>query len=72
MDCIFGLISAGAGLTAQACCWWHCFKCCGCIEEREVIRTEPPPPQIVVIKPPDNNPFKNPHVPRDLHLQRAY
>ena len=70
MDCIGGLISASFGILAQGCCWWHCFRYCGCIGEKEVIRTELPPPKVVVI--PNNNPFKNPNIPKDLHLQRAY
>ena len=58
-------------ILGQACCWWHCFNCCGCIEvEREVIRTERQPTAINVTR--NNNPFVNPNVPRDAHLQSAY
>lgn len=67
MECIFTVISAGIGLTSQACCWWHCFRYCGWIEDREVIQTERPP--IIVI---NNNPFKNPNIQKDLHLDPAY
>jgi len=74
IDIFFSLASFSTGLLAQACCWWHCFRCCGCIEaEREVIYAESP--RVVVQTTTvtvNSNPFTNPSAPKDAHLQSAY
>jgi hypothetical protein len=59
--------------TAQACCWYNIFRCCGCIEEegrhveidKQVVLPTP------VIKGSDN-PFVNPNVPKDQHISFSY
>jgi hypothetical protein len=76
IDILFSLCSVGTGMLAQACCWWHCFRFCGCIEDdREIIHTEQPQRVVVLVTPPtpiNNNPFTNPSLPKDSHLQSAY
>jgi len=58
----------------QACCWYHFYDCCGCInnpmsrhyDDREPERPLPPPAAK------ERNPFKDPTIPKDEHLQCAY
>lgn len=71
IDILFSIASCCIGILGQACCWWNCFRYCGCIDdkEREVIRAESPR---VVVGAVNNNPFTNPGVPKDAHLQSAY
>ncbi len=58
------------GITAQGCCWYHFFKCCGCVEpERERIIVQA---TSSTGAPKQDNPFTNPNVPRDSHLISAY
>ena len=74
MDLIFSAVSVAASFTAQACCWWHCFKWCGCIdrEEEQRIHTSHTP-HVVDMRPIQNkNPFRNPNAPRDAHLESPY
>ncbi len=65
------LLPCVVDMIAQACCWWHCFHICGCIDtEREIVQTEPP--KIVIVNT-NTNPFINPcGIPKDIHLQSAY
>lgn len=70
---LFGATSICINCTAQACCWYHFFKCCGCIEddrERQNIYVQPPPIQTSYIQ--DPNPFVHTGVPKDRHLEPAY
>jgi hypothetical protein len=74
MDLIFPALSVASSLIAQACCWWHCFKCCGWIEDDQQQQLRNQQPQVVI----DNrqlntkNPFVNPNAPRDAHLEPVY
>ncbi len=75
MDLILPALSVTSSLVAQACCWWHCFKCCGWIDDdQQQQRLRNQQPQIVI----DNrqlnnkNPFVNPNAPRDAHLDSVY
>lgn len=62
-------LSAIGTCMAQACCWYHVFKYCGCIEhEREVIVTQAPPK----ILPVSQNPFLVQGSSYDRHLEPAY
>jgi hypothetical protein len=75
MDLIFPALSVASSLIAQACCWWHCFKCCGWIEDdQQQLRTQDP--RVVIdtrqINNKNPNPFLNPHAPRDAHLEPVY
>ena len=61
--------------TAQACCWYNVFRCCGCIEEEGRHVEIDKQPQIVYPKPTvkgSDNPFINPNVPKDQHISIAY
>lgn len=70
----FGAVSVVSSCVAQGCCWYHFFKCCGCIDpEQERINQPQPQVQMVDIGMPKSaNPFMNPNAPRDMHLQSAY
>jgi hypothetical protein len=69
MEIGFSFVSVAGSCLAQACCWYTVFKWCGCIQgEREVIRTEP----VLVQAPKPPNPFLNPSLPKDRHLEPAY
>jgi hypothetical protein len=74
MDLIFPALSVVSSVIAQACCWWHCFKCCGCIEEdqqQQGLRAQQP--QVIDTRQLNNkNPFLNPNAPRDAHLEPVY
>lgn len=74
MDLIFPALSVVSSVIAQACCWWHCFKCCGCIEEDQDQQLRVNQPQIVIDTRQLNNknPFVNPNAPRDAHLESVY
>lgn len=64
-------------LVAEACCWYHCFRLCGCIDNeryRDVSQHAAAARANVTQTP--RNPFRDPAsasgVPEDLHLQQAY
>lgn len=73
MDLVWTALSVTSSLVAQACCWWHCFKCCGCIEDEQQRQLQHQEPQVIDTRPIENkNPFQNPSAPKDAHLQSAY
>lgn len=73
MDLIWTAVSVSSSLLAQACCWWHCFKCCGWIEDDQQ-RLQAQQPRVIDTRTlqSNKNPFSNPHAPRDAHLESAY
>uniref|UniRef100_A0A6C0CGB0 Uncharacterized protein n=1 Tax=viral metagenome TaxID=1070528 RepID=A0A6C0CGB0_9ZZZZ len=69
------LLSAFSYCIGQMCCWYVIFDACGCIDpnQRRFRNMEQQPQQ--QLPPPaakERNPFKNPDLPRDEHLQCAY
>lgn len=66
---VFYVFSGITYFMGQACCWYYFFDSCGCIDQnhRRFQNIEMPPPA-----PKERNPFKNPNIPRDEHLQSAY
>jgi hypothetical protein len=73
MDLIFPALSVASSLIAQACCWWHCFKCCGWIEDDQEHQLRAQEPQVIDTRQLNNkNPFVNPNAPRDAHLESVY
>lgn len=70
MDFIYAVVSGVSVCIAQGCCWYSVFQYCGCIGyERETVQTQRP---VVVIQHNKNNPFLNPSMPKDAHLEPAY
>ncbi len=73
MELVWTAFSVSTSLIAQACCWWHCFKCCGWIEDDQEQRLRNQEPRVIDTRPlPNKNPFLNPSAPKDAHLQSAY
>lgn len=79
--CLIQACAVGMNCMAQACCWYHVFRCCGCVKKNNHVQLKegpkplPPPPvpeKKVVSKPKPSNPFVTTGVPKDLHLQPAY
>lgn len=67
----FGAASMVMSCVAQGCCWYHFFKCCGCIEPEQP-RQYPEVRVVEIGQPKGPNPFLNPNAPRDDHLRSAY
>lgn len=68
MEFVSLVLSAIGTCTAQACCWYHIFRYCGCIQsEREIVVAQTPPPPSI-----SQNPFLVQGVPKDAHLEPAY
>jgi hypothetical protein len=63
------LVFSGLGsCMAQACCWYHIFRYCGCIQsEREIVVAQTPPPPPI-----SQNPFLVQGSHYDKHLEPAY
>lgn len=74
MDLIWTAVSVTSSLVAQACCWWHCFKCCGWIEDDQQRHLQTQEPRVIDTRTlqSNKNPFSNPNAPKDAHLESAY
>jgi len=60
-------------LIAQGCCWYFVFEKCGCIDSSSPRTYQNMEPRLPPPAPKESrNPFKNPNVPKDEHLQSAY
>lgn len=68
----FGAASMVMSCVAQGCCWYHFFRCCGCIEESQEQQRIHQVQVVEIGQPKGPNPFLNPNAPRDEHLRSAY
>lgn len=88
LGCLPELCWVGMNCMAQACCWYHVFRCCGCVPQKhqklQEQKPRQPPPQPPIPKaipvalparptiPKEPNPFLTTGVPKDSHLEPVY
>jgi len=68
------IVMAVCQCTAQACCWYQVFRCCGCIESGpRHVEIEKQLEHTVIITPkPSDNPFVQTGRPKDPYFTNAY
>lgn len=85
LGCLPELCVVGMNCMAQACCWYHVFRCCGCVPQKhqklQEQRPPPPPPPIpkaipvtmpAPVIPKEPNPFLTTGVPKDSLFDSVY